>query len=216
MFMIKTKGKRGKKSIWSCDVCNKDFEVDNSRANESVKKNSVKFCSRKCLKYYQKTLGIKRLEKWAENNIHPNFNKGCGLTTDGYVWIYVNNKERNQIKVHRYLMEIKLGRKLLATEIVHHNDFNKLNNSIENLKIMTKSEHNKIHRNFCPENRDDTWSKYELDLLKSDLKNKEICKRLKGRTIAAIATRKNRLKRGQNVKKEEKESKKKPSSYNSE
>ena len=45
-------------------------------------------------------------------------------------------------------MEVKLGRKLLPTEIVHHKDFNKINNSIDNLEILTRSEHNKIHRNF--------------------------------------------------------------------
>lgn len=43
-------------------------------------------------------------------------------------------------------MEQYLGRKLRPDEIVHHIDGNKLNNNIENLKIMTRGEHSKLHR----------------------------------------------------------------------
>ena len=48
-------------------------------------------------------------------------------------------------KVHRTLMEKHIGRKLLPTEIVHHINFDKLDNRIENLQIVSRSEHNKIH-----------------------------------------------------------------------
>lgn len=46
---------------------------------------------------------------------------------------------------HRYLMEQKLGRKLDSNEVVHHMDDNKSNNDIDNLQVMTRSEHAKLH-----------------------------------------------------------------------
>jgi hypothetical protein len=60
----------------------------------------------------------------------------------GYLKIRNNG---NQMKHHRYVLEKALGRKLQENEIVHHIDHNKLNNDISNLKIMTRSEHMKLH-----------------------------------------------------------------------
>ena len=46
---------------------------------------------------------------------------------------------------HRYIMEQYLGRKLNRYEVVHHKDGNKRNNDIENLVLMSLSEHSKEH-----------------------------------------------------------------------
>lgn len=46
---------------------------------------------------------------------------------------------------HRWLMEQHLGRKLETWESVHHKDENPRNNDIDNLEIMSKSEHSKMH-----------------------------------------------------------------------
>ena len=47
--------------------------------------------------------------------------------------------------VHRHLMEEKLGRKLNKSEVVHHKDGNCLNNDINNLELLTRSEHARLH-----------------------------------------------------------------------
>lgn len=46
---------------------------------------------------------------------------------------------------HRVVMEEHIGRRLRPGEVVHHRDGNKSNNSIDNLELMTQSEHCKAH-----------------------------------------------------------------------
>ena len=58
----------------------------------------------------------------------------------------VDCKDRNKkILIHRRIMEEHLGRKLSSNEIVHHIDGNKLNNDINNLEVVSRSEHIKKH-----------------------------------------------------------------------
>jgi hypothetical protein len=61
---------------------------------------------------------------------------------NNYVWIRENGKNYNE---HRKIMEDYLGHKLKYDEVVHHIDENKSNNKIENLRLMTRSEHTKLH-----------------------------------------------------------------------
>lgn len=68
---------------------------------------------------------------------------GISIKPSGYVEITRGeHKARTQ---HRVIMESYIGRKLEANEIVHHKDENKQNNSINNLQIMTASEHARLH-----------------------------------------------------------------------
>lgn len=63
---------------------------------------------------------------------------------DGRVRIYL--KETNKvISYPKFLMEEKLGRKLLPNEQIHHKDGNPLNNDIDNLELRLLGEHQKEH-----------------------------------------------------------------------
>lgn len=104
-----------------CLNCKKLFNPKDTRND---------FCSPKCYQEYAKTTGCrKRTGFWMEN---------------GYKVIQINGKP---VKEHRYIAELKIGRKLKRTEIVHHIDGNKTNNDPNNLEIMTAREHSSLHRN---------------------------------------------------------------------
>jgi hypothetical protein len=59
-----------------------------------------------------------------------------------YRLIRINGK---QVLEHRHKMEVKLGRPLKRTEVVHHKDENGLNNDIDNLVVLTRIEHRQLH-----------------------------------------------------------------------
>lgn len=52
---------------------------------------------------------------------------------------------KNLYPLHRVLMENKIGRWLRPDEIVHHIDEDKFNNDIENLEVVTRSDHSRHH-----------------------------------------------------------------------
>ena len=59
---------------------------------------------------------------------------------------YSQGKDANGVyKKHRRIMENHLGRKLEPNEHVHHIDGNPRNNSLDNLVVLTKSGHHKLH-----------------------------------------------------------------------
>ena len=62
---------------------------------------------------------------------------------------YKQDWKTNEL-VHRQVMETHIKRKLLPTEIVHHINGDKKDNRIENLKIMTAQEHNRLHHQKYP------------------------------------------------------------------
>ena len=66
-----------------------------------------------------------------------------GKNCDGYIKVITIDGRR--IRKHRYVMEQYLGRKLHESEIVHHRNEDRKDNRIENLEILSRAEHNRIH-----------------------------------------------------------------------
>lgn len=71
----------------------------------------------------------------------------------GYRYVYApdaygaskSGSFKGYILEHRYVMEKAIGRALTKDEDVHHIDLNPLNNAIDNLKLMSKKEHYRLH-----------------------------------------------------------------------
>ena len=72
----------------------------------------------------------------------------------GYVRVYMPNHPRaivsgsfeGYVYEHVLVAENMLGRRLLEGEVVHHLDFNKSNNSPDNLLVISNPMHVKLHR----------------------------------------------------------------------
>jgi hypothetical protein len=60
----------------------------------------------------------------------------------GYARIFIDHKIKN---FHKVLIEKRVKRDLLPFETIHHIDWNKGNNSRENLIILYKNEHVLVH-----------------------------------------------------------------------
>jgi len=119
----------------NCLQCQKEFRP---------KRKEQVYCSRSCasvtkgsMRKGQKT-GPRKGWKYKEQ-----------IDKDGYVRVYGKlhpySEGRLMIPKHVILMELKIGRRLLPTECVHHINGVRTDNQIENLQLMTKSEHSKLH-----------------------------------------------------------------------
>lgn len=101
-----------------CDYCGKSF----TRFQAWSKKSDVHFCSVECRR------------AWFAKASQANVSHGE----------YIFEKGEFQ---HRIVAEGMIGRKLLPDEVVHHIDGDRSNNSPDNLMVMTRSEHGRLHAN---------------------------------------------------------------------
>ena len=107
-----------------------------------VKDRTHNFCCRKC----KHTYDSKNLN--GKNN--PSWKGGRIKVIGGYIRVsapkHPNCDSMGYVLEHRLLIEKKIGRYLTSKEIIHHINGNTSDNKIENLQIVTRAEHNRIHK----------------------------------------------------------------------
>ena len=124
-------------SVGAVCKCGKKFQVPLAR----IRDNRGKYCSNKCkYKYYVRPKGLHYNIK-VRNKAWFKFTGGA-IDKKGYRILYKSGKH---VREHRFLMEEHLNKKLDKLADVHHVNGNKLDNRIENLIILSHSEHTRYH-----------------------------------------------------------------------
>jgi hypothetical protein len=116
-----------------CIRCNSNYKV----SHKSLM-NIRKFCSKRCA-----------CLSYKENNPperQPAWKGGKYNHSSGYIAVRIC---KNYILEHRYIMEKHINRKLDRMEDVHHINGIKNDNRIENLIILTRAEHSRLHQKAC-------------------------------------------------------------------
>jgi len=109
------------------------------------------YCSKRCAHLGKKPSEANRiaLKKALRGHKRPDFKGGIKHDSKGYLKLlkpnHPNADATGYIFEHRYVMSIYIGRPLKREEIVHHKNHNKIDNRIENLEIMSLSDHMKHH-----------------------------------------------------------------------
>ena len=70
------------------------------------------------------------------------------IITDKNGYQYYMGVDKKEKPVHRAVVESHLGRELLTDEIVHHKNQNPSDNRLENLEVLSISQHMKVHRSL--------------------------------------------------------------------
>lgn len=106
---------------------------------------------------------------------------GFGIWYDkkGYATIWINGKN---IKLHIYIWEKANGEKPKGMQI-HHKDFNKRNYNLDNLELVSQSDHFRIHAGWVRENGE--WIEKPCNGCKKTLLLDKFYKR-KGHTPTAL------------------------------
>lgn len=107
-----------------CSVCSKEYYVPKYRLKSS------RYCSRSCLAKFELPKHVKK------HGFLP-----TGKPYHKYQTIYVGGK---QVRKHRWIMELHIGRKLEKWEHVHHINGNPSDNRIENLIVLSNADHQRV------------------------------------------------------------------------
>jgi hypothetical protein len=125
---------------YTCQQCGKAFVK-----RKSYNPDHGRFCGKSCAgkQFAKLEMGVT-----AKGEKSPHW-QGGRRKRKQYIMIYMPDHpfsdEKGYVWEHRYVMEQHIGRYLKPLEEVHHIDANPENNIIDNLQLITRSDHRKLH-----------------------------------------------------------------------
>lgn len=119
-----------------------------------------KLTKEQCEAMSKRFKGLKRSDETKRKISQARIQGGIGHKKkrgDGYISIYFPSHPQSTkdgyIMEHDLVMECLIGRHLMDDEVVHHINHQRDDNRVENLKLMTKSEHASFHNKERHEKR---------------------------------------------------------------
>lgn len=141
-----------------CPICGKSFHKKAYSKTKCLNNYCSIECHRKAKMKYMK--GEKNHQYGLKGKLNASWKSDKRVSSYGYILVrcleHPFRNEDDMVFEHRLIAEKYLlndensveinGKKYLKNDlIVHHKDGNKKNNSVDNLEIMTLSEHTKLH-----------------------------------------------------------------------
>ena len=144
---MRRKGHKTEYNLWTSDdvdklirlypsMKNEELEVEFGRSIQSIQRKATRLGLKKSDSHLYKVRSARCQER------SPRWKGGKSISRKGYVVLNLHNMKKLE---HRAVMEEHLGRPLTNDEIVHHINGDKTDNRIENLQLMTNSEHTIMH-----------------------------------------------------------------------
>lgn len=141
-----------------CPVCGVDFY----RKQSQIKKNKTSCCGTECSNKYRKIAfsGKNNHQHGLKGKLNASFKEGEILNSDGYLKVYCGDHpfqdKSGRVYKHRLVAEEYLlnkinkitidGKEYLDLDhVVHHIDFDKTNNNVDNLVVLSHANHTRIH-----------------------------------------------------------------------
>lgn len=159
-----------------CPICHKKFHLKPSQ----IKKTKNNYCSRECHREAKKIYmaGSKNHQYGKKGHRNASWKSDVKESRYGYVQIRVLDHPfrdgddfvfEHRLVAEKYLLNdenslIINGKRYLSPKyVVHHIDFDRKNNSVDNLMVMTKKDHQRLHCSLNQAKRNERSGRFEKD-----------------------------------------------------